>query len=37
MNRDYFLELSEKFRSPHLWYYSEDEGKWRLRKTIFSK
>ena len=23
MNRDYFFELAEKFRSPHLWYYSE--------------
>tara|TARA_Y100001970_G_C14258087_1_gene877134 strand:+ start:6285 stop:7580 length:1296 start_codon:yes stop_codon:yes gene_type:complete len=37
MNRDYFFELAEKFRSPHLWYYSEKEDEWKLRKTIFDK
>ena len=25
MNKEYFFELTEKFRSPHLWYYSNSE------------
>ena len=37
MNREYFFKIANRFRSPHLWYYSEDENGWKLRKTIFSK
>ena len=37
MNRNTFFKLVDKFRSPHLWYYSEDEQKWYLRKTLFKK
>jgi hypothetical protein len=33
MDRDYFMALANRFRSPHLWAY--DNGDWRLRRTVF--
>ncbi|MBF0323943.1 MAG: N-acetyl sugar amidotransferase [Alphaproteobacteria bacterium] len=33
MDREYFLALSDRFRSPHLW--RQDAGKWSLRKTVW--
>lgn len=33
MTREYFAELSDKFRSPHLWKY--ENGQWKLRYTVF--
>ncbi|MBO6788913.1 MAG: N-acetyl sugar amidotransferase [Dinoroseobacter sp.] len=33
MDRSYFDNLADSFRSPHLW--THDDGKWRLRKTVF--
>lgn len=33
MDRDYFFALQDRFRSPHLWQYENDE--WALRKTVF--
>ena len=35
MNREYFLELADKFRSPHLWKW--DRGKWKLRHTVWQE
>jgi len=35
MKPDHFMELCDKFRSPHLWVQSE--GKWRLRKPIWEE
>lgn len=32
MDRDYFMALCDRFRSPHLWRY--DAGKWSLRRTV---
>ncbi len=32
-NKDYFFQLANKFRSPHLWTFKN--GKWKLKKTIF--
>ena len=32
MKKEYFDKLTEKFRSPHLWYYSNTEKKWKLEK-----
>jgi len=32
MRLDYFHELADKFRSPHLW--AKGNDKWRLRHTI---
>lgn len=32
MNREYFHSLSDKFRSPHLWYF--ENGKWKLRYPV---
>jgi N-acetyl sugar amidotransferase len=34
MTRDYFLELGDRFRSPHLW--RKDGGEWKLRHTVWS-
>jgi len=34
MEPEYFMELSKKFRSPHLW--SLEGSKWDLRKKIFN-
>lgn len=33
MDRDYFMHLADKFRSPHLWYY--DHGVWKLRHAVW--
>jgi N-acetyl sugar amidotransferase len=35
MDRDYFMSLADKFRSPHLW--RRDHGQWRLRHTVFGR
>jgi N-acetyl sugar amidotransferase len=35
MDREYFRLLTDRFRSPHLWYY-EDEG-WKLRHAVWHK
>lgn len=32
MNRDYFQLLTDKFRSPHLWY--NENNQWKLRKPL---
>lgn len=34
MDRDYFMALADRFRSPHLWKYAD--GQWRLRHTVFT-
>jgi len=33
MDRDYFLHLADRFRSPHLW--TQQNGEWRLRHTVW--
>lgn len=33
MDRDYFMHLCDRFRSPHLW--MRDNDGWRLRHTVF--
>jgi N-acetyl sugar amidotransferase len=33
MDRAYFMELADRFRSPHLWMWSD--GEWRLRHTVW--
>ena len=33
MDRAYFNDLTDQFRSPHLWFY--EDGLWRLRKTLW--
>ncbi|WP_010681162.1 N-acetyl sugar amidotransferase [Acetivibrio cellulolyticus] len=33
MNRDYFMHLADRFRSPHLW--KMENGIWKLRHTVF--
>lgn len=33
MDRDYFMSLADKFRSPHLW--TRDGKHWRLRHTVW--
>ena len=33
MAPEYFHELCDKFRSPHLWV-KDDEGKWKLRHNV---
>lgn len=35
MDRDYFHALSNRFRSPHLWFH--ENGEWRLRRTVYDK
>jgi len=35
VDRNYFDALADTFRSPHLW--SHDNGKWLLRKSVFSE
>lgn len=32
MDRDYFMHLADRFRSPHLWHY--ENGVWGLRHTV---
>lgn len=34
MDRKYFMDLADQFRSPHLWMH--ENGQWKLRKTVFS-
>ena len=36
-NYDYFQNLTNKFRSPHIWFFDTKIKKWKLRKTIYSK
>jgi hypothetical protein len=33
MTREYFLELTDRFRSPHLWKY--ENNNWSLRNPIW--
>lgn len=33
MDRDYFMDLADQFRSPHLW--KKDNGEWKLRHTVW--
>ena len=33
MTKDYFLELADQFRSPHLW--AREGGEWRLRHAVW--
>ena len=33
MTREYFMELCDKFRSPHLW--KKEEGEWKLRHAVW--
>jgi len=33
MDRDYFMHLADRFRSPHLW--KHENGKWSLRHTVY--
>jgi N-acetyl sugar amidotransferase len=35
MDRDYFMELADQFRSPHLWI--KENGEWRLRHTVWEE
>ena len=37
IDREYFFKIADKFRSPHLWYYSDEKQKWYLRKSIFNQ
>ena len=33
MDREYFMHLADRFRSPHIWKY--DNGEWKLRHTSY--
>jgi len=33
LDREYFDQLTDQFRSPHLW--KREAGQWKLRKTVF--
>lgn len=33
MDKDYFMDLADQFRSPHLWKF--EGGNWKLRKTVY--
>jgi N-acetyl sugar amidotransferase len=35
MDRDYFLGLCDKFRSPHLW--ENTDNQWKLRRTVWQE
>jgi len=35
IDKDYFLALGDRFRSPHLWDHAD--GKWFLRRTVFGE
>lgn len=35
IDRDYFMSLADRFRSPHLW--KQRNGVWMLRHTVFSE
>lgn len=34
MDRDYFMSLADRFRSPHLW--KHENGQWNLRHTVWN-
>ena len=34
MTRASFMQLADKFRSPHLWH--RVDGEWKLRKTVWN-
>ena len=34
MDRDYFLHLADRFRSPHIWKW--EDGRWKLRATPYT-
>lgn len=34
MDRDYFMSLTDRFRSPHLW--KRENGVWKLRHTVWN-
>ena len=33
IDREYFLNLADSFRSPHLW--THENGEWKLRHTVW--
>ena len=33
MDKEYFMHLCDRFRSPHIWKYTD--GKWSLRSTVY--
>ena len=33
MDKEYFMDLADRFRSPHLWKY--ENGNWKLREQVF--
>ena len=33
MTRELFIDMADRFRSPHLW--TKDSGQWKLRKTVW--
>lgn len=35
IDQEYFSDLANQFRSPHLW--ANNNGSWRLRKTVYSE
>ena len=35
MDRQYFSELADRFRSPHLW--KQEGGQWKLREAVYYK
>lgn len=35
MDKQYMLDLADRFRSPHLW--MRQDGEWKLRHTVFEK
>ncbi len=35
MDRDYFMSLVDKFRSPHLW--KQENNQWKLRHTVYDE
>jgi N-acetyl sugar amidotransferase len=35
MDRDYFMHLADRFRSPHIWKW--DNSEWTLRRQVFSE
>ncbi|MEN6348188.1 MAG: N-acetyl sugar amidotransferase [Syntrophomonas sp.] len=35
MDMDYFMDLADRFRSPHLW--KRENGKWKLRHVVYDE
>ena len=33
MDKEYFMHLCDRFRSPHIWRYAD--GEWILRKAVY--